>query len=325
MLALVSIAGASSPEAEFWASEAAVRLTSRLIAELEVVPGVDRIVLLTPVPLPHGVRTGRARVHFVPGLALPDAPGLGPLCARLRAALNAVGEDANEGAIMVDGRSVFLGRKDFARALELSAVHPGELIASVRECQDHPCQCKRFLRTLDSGTLDFEPGRDELLVESCDGAVVEGTFAVSQLYSKVVVRGGNLKARLHRLDESGRLALKRRGRAEGVAYAVFAPVHGGEFDVARPVEPIPGLWALSRRGLPARAGDGAEILGRQDFPPLFEINGSLVAASRLPKNFPNKAVFLRLRRGPVTVRSHEDFCYGKALLRLACDTLFEQE
>lgn len=73
-------------------------------------------------------------------------------------------------------------------------------------------------------------------------------------------------------------------RLEGVLYTLLEVVSGGPYDLSGPLPPPEGLWTWDAQGNLLRASDGRQILGRQDFPEIFEVTGNIVAVplARLP-------------------------------------------
>lgn len=64
---------------------------------------------------------------------------------------------------------------------------------------------------------------------------------------------------------------------DGLLYALLTAVPGGPHDLVDRMPPLEGLWTWDAQGASLRADDGRQILGRQDFPEVFEATGDLVA------------------------------------------------
>lgn len=66
---------------------------------------------------------------------------------------------------------------------------------------------------------------------------------------------------------------------DGFVYAVLQDIHTGAHDLVERIEPVETLWHYDASGACINACTGAPILGRQDFPALFEPDCSFLVAS----------------------------------------------
>ena len=110
---------------------------------------------------------------------------------------------------------------------------------------------------------------------------------------------------------------------DGLVYTLLRIVPGGFHDLASPMPPIEGLWTVDEQGLSLRAVDGKQILGRQDFPPVFEATADLLAIpmARLPEAQAlldrGEAAAVVLPQPAITVASAKDATLAEILLELA--------
>jgi len=329
MLALVPIVYSTPQEAAFWRQAEARALVARLMGELEALPQVARIVVLVhetqDLDAFHGLGPKtRARAADCTGLRLAAAHCPEDACALAGRALQAAGEHAPTDILLVDPRAIFLERDQLARAIGQFAASRAGALVSMRPVVDHPCQCQRHLKILDSGVLRFE-GADKaaLRAERPSAEPGRAAWCVTLPFGREGAGAPTFPIQRTTLDDSGTVEIAAAKGQQGALFALFEEVQEGPYDMACPVEPLGGLWVINERGMAARPHDRKQMQGRQDFPPLYEPDGSLAVIGRAaaepgpPRRM--KATGFVPRRGPVVVQTAADRALGQALLRLALD------
>jgi hypothetical protein len=280
---------------------------------------------------------------------------------RLLALLQQLAPEKKQTLFCVDFRNVSLTREHLTEALAAYHAAGGGMVVSIRGMSDHPCQCKRYFNVLDVGVVPVGPdgqvddgeggvfqtpcgpgNRAEICCESVKNALSEDECAGSLRLSfpqaaghehvvvalQTVVPPGHVPVPAQELVTSFaagyevRLTVGNPAPTE-VLFALLSPVKHGVYDVVGPVEPLGGLWHANRDGAPVRTRDGKTIIGRQDFPPLFELEGRLLImeAGLLPKAedilAQGEAIGFTLPRGLIVLRNPCELVLAQAMLHLA--------
>jgi hypothetical protein len=254
--------------------------------------------------------------------------------------------------LAVDYRNLFLTTDVTEQAIRAHATGKQPALISVRKVLDHPCQFKRYFRVLDLGTVNLhrpgrgvKPGQDghpsrwallrpgnnrEYILEA--GFTGRCKICFPQAQGCACVRAvlqpyasGQAFASLEMELEGGDdpfVSLDLTGKERGILYALLEQVEGGEYDVSGPVPAPNGLWDFDRNGSPVHPNDGRGILGRQDFPPLYELDASLVLVDvgQLPRlnellNQGQTMGFV-LEHGSLALQSERDVILGQAMVQM---------
>jgi len=107
---------------------------------------------------------------------------------------------------------------------------------------------------------------------------------------------------------------------DGLVYSLLKASSGGIYDVVYRLTPIQGLWCLDECSFPTRTVDQKKILGRQDFPTVYEVVGGLLAiqADRLPEAMElfesGESIGIDLEGSAIVINSQKDAALAQALL-----------
>ncbi|MBF0234252.1 MAG: hypothetical protein HQK65_14625 [Desulfamplus sp.] len=112
----------------------------------------------------------------------------------------------------------------------------------------------------------------------------------------------------------------------GFIYTIFQDIIGGKYDISSNIEPIQDLWSYDENGIPINSSNGRKILGRQDFPPLFEVENSIlvIEATRLHDIQvmldSGQACGFMVKQSKITINSEKDLILAKAMIHIACQS-----
>lgn len=300
MLAIVPLCFANQLEEDFWKAPPACAHIRELVSSLADMEQVRRVLLLAPS---HGWPDSLgAKVTVLPvdweGTGIReelDANPAFPASPRFMELLRQLVTENDQTVFCVDFRNVSLTREHLAEALAAYHAAKGGMLVSIRGMTDHPCQGRRYLNVLDVGVVPLGPGGhvddDEESAQSLRLSFPQaaGHEHVMVMLQPVLPQGHAPVPSLELATSSAanyevRLPVGDPAPTE-VLFALLAPVEHGAYDVIMPTASLDGLWHANREGAPVRTRDGKIIIGRQDFPPVFELEGRLliIKAGLLPK------------------------------------------
>nr|WP_321397813.1 hypothetical protein [uncultured Desulfobacter sp.] len=106
----------------------------------------------------------------------------------------------------------------------------------------------------------------------------------------------------------------------GLIYTISQNVFGGPYDIANNHKPIQSLWTYDENGIAINSSNGRKILGRQDFPPVFEVENSIIVtkAAKLPDMQTildnGGALGFPVKQSKMTINTKNDVLLAKAII-----------
>ncbi|MBF0233635.1 MAG: hypothetical protein HQK65_11430 [Desulfamplus sp.] len=311
MIAIIPLIFDNKLERRFWQNNIGLKYVQRLLHEIEAIDQIDSILLLSDVGADwKSLKSDRTKIISVN----PDIweNHSNQQCEILSCTAHVISEAIEnhfnssvcdktnyDKAIFIDVRNPSLNGSTIRQALNQYENSSISILISVMKSCDHPCQYQTYYRLIDAGSTYFEHSNKSdndthtklFTIKNETSTTNQITLCFPEfdnltpthLYILPFQTSGNKSIGAPRMltineVDNGRITLELENFSilDGLLYVLLKSVQWGEYDIASHMEPLENLWYFEESGIAIRSSDGAKILGRQAFPQIFEIDGSIV-------------------------------------------------
>jgi CMP-N-acetylneuraminic acid synthetase len=305
MIAVVALIFYNELEIRFWQKDIGQKYIEMLLQQIESIAQIEYILLLSNVTGWESFESERTKIIKTN----PDIWGKHSnqpfriLSFNGNFLSDAIKEQVNLKAdiskvICIDLRNPSLSGSTIKQALNQYQRSEMPMLISVREVDDHPCQYQTYFSVVDAGSIHFrepfikaknyrptEPfivnnassTKDQIAIcfpQSAHHKSTHISILPFQTGVKLLTPSQTLP---FSTAENGTITLDLDSSIfDGLLYVLLKSVQGGEYDIASQMESLEKLWYFNECGVAIRSNNGKKILGRQDFPQIFEIDGSLI-------------------------------------------------